>query len=520
MSPASRSIMICDDNIDHLMLMKRELERFSSDFRVTTVTTAQVCLEELARSHHDVVVIDYLLRDMNGLDLLREISTRHPESMPVMITGMGSEDVAVQAMKAGASDYIIKSTGSFAVVPLVIARALERKSLLASKRALESQAERVSQINVLGALALGVAHDVNELLATILGRAQLLGERLADADQRSQTEVIARAASDAAAIVGRILEFAGGKARAQRESVRLAEAVSACLEFTRSRWESEARRRGVSYQIHNEVPGELAIDVPPAALREVVTNLIINSLEAMPEGGTLLLRAMADQRLAHLYVQDTGTGMTRETMAQLFEPFHTAGKPSGRGIGLATCRAIVEELGGSIQVESELDVGTTFEVSLPLRAGDAVAPPPATTPAGEAAGLRILVVDNEPRIAGLMQDILAADGHLPALAHSGEEAMSKFQEGAFDIMFCDISMPGLSGLEVARAVRALDPRLAIVLISGWGNERLDAAQMDGIVDLSAVKPLDIDRIRELVSAAGALAAARKSDPGGPAAGQG
>ncbi|MHB8079895.1 MAG: response regulator [Candidatus Krumholzibacteriia bacterium] len=510
MNPENCSILVCDDNIDHLMLIKRELERHSPTFQVTTVTSAQVFRQEQARAPHDVVIIDYLLRDVNGLDLLREVTAQHPGTVAIMITGMGNEDVAVQAMKSGAGDYVIKSSGSFAVVPLVVERALERRALLASKTALEGQVGRASQLQVLGTLALGVAHDLNGLLTAILGRAETL-RRTVDAESARELAVIESAARDAAVIVGRVLAFAGGRPAQPPVAVPLAAAVRDCLEFTRSRWESDARRRGVAYHLALDLPEELTVEAQPAAVREVITNLIVNALEAMPEGGTLFVRARQDERRAQLFVQDTGVGMTRAQLDALFDVDRGSDKPGGHGIGLATCLALLGEMGGSIRVESELDVGTTCEVVLPLRAATAVAgAATATAPAGlPAAGLRVLVVDNEPRVAELLADVLAADGRQVVVAFSGEEAMSKFAPDGFDLIFCDLSLPGMSGLEVARAARALDPVVATVLVTGWGGEGELTGTAGGAVDLTALKPLDVAAIRALTVEGALIASARR-----------
>ncbi len=492
------------------MLLKRELERHSPAFQVTTVTSAQVFRQEMARSPHDVVIIDYLLRDVNGLDLLREVTARHPGTVAIMITGMGNEDVAVQAMKSGAGDYVIKSTGSFAVVPLVVARALERKALLASKTALEGRVGRDSRLHVLGTLALGVAHDLNGLLGAILGRAEAL-RATADAQSARELGVIESAARDAAAIVGRVLDFAGGRPAQPPRVVPLAAAVRDCLEFTRGRWEAEARRRGIDYRLELSLPEELAIEAQPAAVREVITNLILNALEAMPEGGTLFVRAGSDERQARLFVQDTGVGMTRAQVDGLFDAGGGSDKPGGHGIGLATCLALLEEMDGSLRIDSELDVGTTCEVILPLRAGTpsaavATGPSPA---ASCPAGLRVLVVDNEPRVAELLADVLAAEVRQVVVAFSGEEAMSKFEPGGFDVMFCDLSLPGMSGLEVARAARALDPVVATILVTGWGGEGQLAATPDAAIDLTALKPLDVATIRSLAAEGARIATGRR-----------
>ncbi len=510
------TVLVCDDNVDHLMLMRRELEKLPDRFRVATVTSAAACLQELERRAFDVVIIDYLLRDRNGLDLLREVTGLFPATVAIMITGMGNEDVAVQAMKGGADDYVIKSTGSFAVVPLVITRALERRALLESKRELERQASQAGQLSLLGRVALGVAHDVNELLGTIQGRIQLARTPGPDAARRSHLDVAETAARDAELIVRRIMDFSGPAPARVGEPLSLARVADDCLEFTRSRWEADAQRRGVAYELIRDVPADLTVEGTAVSLREIITNLVVNALDAMPDGGTLILRGQRDAGLVRLSIQDTGIGMDREQASRVFDLMFTGGKPGGHGIGLATCRALVEGMGGRIEVQSERNVGTTFTLVLAAgaEAGDATGGGRhaglAADGAGAPAGQRVLVVDDEPRVADLMRDILAAARHKAEIAYGGEEAMSKFKPASYDILFCDLSLPGKSGLEVVRAVRALDASVAIVLVTGWGNEESLAPSEPGLVDLVATKPLDVERVRALVAQAGLLARGRRA----------
>ncbi len=507
MNSEPRSILVCDDNVDHLMLVKRALQRHEPGFRVTTVSTAAVCLEQLQKSRFDVVLIDYLLRDMNGIDLMREIKSQYPDILAVMITGMGNEDVAVQAMKSGAADYIIKSAGSFAVVPMVVERALERRVLLESKRLLESQIDESAQAGRPGPLALAMAHDLNELLGAILGRAQLMREQIAP-DNSAPLGVIETAARDAAAIVKRFLSSGAGQGIDVSQPLRLASAVRDCLEFTRGRWETAAAAHGITYRIEVAIAEDLTVEVPAAALREVITNLIVNALQAMPEGGALVLRGREEAGDAQLVIQDTGVGMSPQLLSRLFVSRVATEKTEGHGLGLANCRLLLEQMGGRISVESELDVGSSFTVTLPR----AAAPPDrAGHGAGSSAptGLRVLVVDDEPRVAGLFEDILRLDGQSVEVACSGEEAMSKFEPGHCDVVFCDLSLPGMGGLAVARAMRAIDPAVAIVLVSGWSRDVLADDIDHQVFDLSAEKPLDLEQVRDLIDRAGRLATGRR-----------
>jgi len=305
--------------------------------------------------------------------------------------------------------------------------------------------------------ALGVAHDVNELLGTILGRAQLLLEQIDDEQIQRQLRTIVLAARDSAALVSRLLDGSVASSLSAARPVVLADVVEDCRELTRRHWETAARERGVVYRLERDIPPGLVTWAPPAAVREVVTNLLVNALQAMPHGGEIFLRAEAGEGHIVLSVRDTGQGMDAGTMAGLFSPGFTRDKRAGRGLGLATCRSIVEELGGRIGVESEPGRGATFILVLPARkparvaeAGDRAA---STTGAPPSRPQRVMVVDNESGIRDLLGEVLAADGHEVVLMADAGEALGRFRPGGFDIVLADYSMPGLSGLDLARALR-------------------------------------------------------------------
>jgi len=376
-------------------------------------------------------------------------------------------------------------------------------------------------------LALGFAHDINELLNTVLGRTQLLLEQDLGPDTRRHLELIVTATKDAASMVRQILNGPTGAQTGPSPEIALADVVADCVELTRGRWDNVVNQTNAEYEIEIEVPATLRIQAHPAALREVVTNLVVNALAAMPHGGKLSIVGKSDAATILLIVKDNGCGMDAETMARLFEPGFSVGKSGGRGIGLSHCQNIVNDLGGRIEVASEQGSGSIFTIRLPLfskktnlpgetvRDGSLERTDQPLDPGGEdnkpSGPQRILVVDNEANVRELLHEILTTDGHTVTLAGNGQEALRRFRTGDYDLILVDLTMPGLSGMEVAQKVRSQDPTVAIGLISGWGSETLKTVPWGEVVDFRTSKPMDLPRVRELVAAAAVTVARRRGD---------
>jgi CheY-like chemotaxis protein/anti-sigma regulatory factor (Ser/Thr protein kinase) len=237
----------------------------------------------------------------------------------------------------------------------------------------------------------------------------------------------------------------------------------------------------------------------PAELREVLTNLILNALDALPDGGTLSLVTRAVGNHVEIVVADSGVGMPEAVRRRIFEPFFTTKGPRGTGLGLAMAYGIVTRHGGQITVESQEGRGTEFTIRLPAarRAPPAPAPGMALPPERAA---RVLVIDDEPEVRDTLADILQAEGHQVVATSSGAEGLARFGEDGFDLVMTDLAMPAMSGWQVAEAVQARVPGLPVVLVTGWGVEvPADQLRKSGVARV-LTKPFRLDSVRELLAA--------------------
>ncbi|HWS85629.1 MAG TPA: PAS domain-containing protein [Pyrinomonadaceae bacterium] len=367
------------------------------------------------------------------------------------------------------------------------------------QRAERERAAQADKLRALGQLASGVAHDFNNALAAILGRAQLL-RRSADGDARLTRglDIILTAAEDAAATVRRIRSFARQLPGEGHAEVSVTGLLRDAVEITRTRWENDARSLGLRYEVTVEGDDSLHTRGNASELREVFVNLVVNAIDAMPAGGRLAITCRRRGERLRLLFADTGTGMDEGTRARIFEPFFTTKGVHGTGLGLFVSYGIVERHGGHISAASQPGRGTTFTIDLPH--AEAARPEPAQ-PAPEsespARPLSVLVVDDEEHVRETLAEMVEALGHRARRADSGRAALAALDEGEFDLVFTDLSMPEMDGWEVARAVRRRSPRTRIAVVTGYGR---DAARTQGDAPADTVigKPFNFAQVEEVL----------------------
>jgi CheY-like chemotaxis protein len=226
----------------------------------------------------------------------------------------------------------------------------------------------------------------------------------------------------------------------------------------------------------------------------VLLNLVFNALDAMVEGGRLTLTCRADAESAYLMVGDTGPGIPRELLARIFEPFFTTKGPQRSGLGLSVSYGIVRRYRGDLTAESRPGTGTVFTVRLPLAPVGAAPPEEPAAPVPAAAGLRVLVVDDEDRVRETLRDICTDEGHHVLEARSGREALDLLAGQAVDVVCTDLGMPGMTGWQLADQIRERWPQVRVGLITGWGS----SVQPDDLrthhVDFLISKPFRRDQV--------------------------
>jgi PAS domain S-box-containing protein len=375
-------------------------------------------------------------------------------------------------------------------VELLLMDATERKEL-------QDHLIQHEKMRALGELASGVAHDFNNILGIILGRAQLLQRIVTNPDAQGGLRTIERAAYDGGETVRRIQDFARSRTERPFEAVDLDALLEEVVEITRTRWKDQAELRGIRIDVTRKPGGVPPVHGNASELREVYTNLIFNAVDAMPSGGTIEIRSRTADDEVVVEVEDTGTGMSERVASRIFDPFYTTKGAKGMGLGMSVVFGIINRHKGMITVASEPGRGTCFTIRLPAASengsGGAVEDVPSVPRAA-----RILVVDDEPDIVELVTDILECDGHTVRSAGDGPAGLQRLEEESFDLMFCDLGMRGMSGWDVVKEVRARDATIGIVLLTGWGGtlpeERVAAHGIDAVLN----KPFEMKKLLESV----------------------
>jgi PAS domain S-box-containing protein len=377
-----------------------------------------------------------------------------------------------------------------------------RERALEDLRAAQQKLVESEKLNAIGLIAHGVAHDFNNVLGSILGRAQLLKGQLRDPALVKHAEIIEKAALDGAETVRRIQEIGRQDRIDDFVAVDAAGIVGDVLELTRPRW------LGRGIDVTAAAGADIAVAGNPSELREVLINLVHNAVDAMPDGGTIELSASVEQDRVKLRVRDSGSGIPADILGRIFDPYFTTKGERGTGLGLSVSQSIVRRHGGELQVTSQTSGpqrGTTFVLDLPR-----YTPPPApagapvsdvsdvaaatTATSGVPGRARILVVDDEENIREILSEMLSMD-HDVVTAADGYAAIERVRtEPGIDLVFTDLGLPGMSGYDVARELKRLRPDLLIGLVTGWGATLdADKARQHG-VDMVISKPFRFEQV--------------------------
>ena len=476
-----RVLLVSDSESDVLQLIE---ELRQSDYVPYYQRVAAAgALHEAFAQKWDLILAEYegpVLRALAALEMLHETGADIPF---VVISGPTPEESVLEVLKAGAAGFITRD--HLSRLGATVAREMSQAEGRRERGRLEQQFRQAQKMEAVGRLAGGVAHDFNNLLTVITGYADLLlGGGGLQPPQRTALEEIRRAAERGGALTHQLLAFS----RRQPFTPKVVQLNTLIMNMEKML----SRLIGEDIELITVPAAEPATArTDPGQLEQVIMNIVVNARDAMPGGGKLIIEtanSQVDQTYAGpnvdlkpgsyvmLAISDTGMGMDPETTAHLFEPFFTTKAPGkGTGLGLATAYGIVKQSGGAISIYSEPGRGTTVKIYLP----SAEARPAPETAAPEVPdSLRgseiILVVEDEARVRKLICEVLIARGYRVLEAVRGEEAirMAAEYEGRIHLLLADVVMPEMSGPRAVEQIRALQPGIKVLYMSGYTDEAI------------------------------------------------
>jgi PAS domain S-box-containing protein len=368
------------------------------------------------------------------------------------------------------------------------------------------------RLRALGEMASGIAHDINNALSpmALYTDALLEREKQLSAQSRGYLQVIQRAIDDVAQTVARMREFYRHREpQLTLAPIQMNRLVEQVIDLTRARWSDIPQQSGLVIQMERdllpELPDFMGVE---SEVRDALTNLIFNAVDAMPAGGLVTLRTgiASDDTGIYVEVCDTGIGMDEDTRLRCLEPFFTTKGERGTGLGLAMVYGMVQRHSADIDIRSMDGIGTAVRLSFSRQAAGTPLARESAAPLPSLPRLRILVVDDDPLLLKSLRDILKADGHEVSTANGGQDGIDFFradlQRGAaFDVVISDLGMPYVDGRKVASAIKDLSPSTPVILLTGWGQRLVAEGDIPAHVDLVLGKPPKLGQLREALRVA-------------------
>lgn len=527
MSARTFRILLVEDNVNYHILTRRALEAEHIPCEIDTAVTGDDCIQRVTKNTYDLLLLDYSLPGMDGLKLLKELRARNYSIPVVMVTGMGNEEIAVQAMKLGAYDYLVKSDKLVYTVPLIVRKVMERVKLENSLRETTAAKSRLEEIDRLKSEFISnVSHELRTPLVSISGYTELLlDEKMGPLTekQRRSLEISLRNVKRLKANIDNLILYAGLEARRRplaRVPFKLQDALQEALEMLRPDCQKKGVRLLTEFQ-----PEPLIVLADEVLIGQVLTNLLGNSLKFTDSGGEIAVSCKpGENRLVQVSIRDTGCGIPRHVQHHVFERFWQADgsmtrKFGGIGLGLAIVKEILDSHQCPIRLESEEGKGTTFLFSLPLsgeplaaapRAPAAPSGPAATARSGEE-GRRILVIDDEPDIREFLDTLLATVGYRVALAGTAKAALALSATVDYDLILLDIAMEDMDGVTLLREFKANERTRATPVwmltarVEPAVRENAERSGADGFIS----KPFVPDDLLSAISSFFASRAAKK-----------
>ena len=514
-------ILLVEDDKSHAALIRTSLQDAPEEYRLEIAVTLNRAWAAIERQTPNLVLADYRLPDGDGSELAATVNGLCPV---ILLTSQGNEQIAVDAMKAGIQDYVVKTSAVFSGISRIVQRGLREWALIQEQKRAEEERQRLERhllhlqkLESLGTMSGGIAHDFNNLLQAVLGNLELSLMKLPpDSPVCNLLNQAVNAAERAAKLSGMMLAYSGRGIYSiteqnltgliEKNITMLAAAISKSISF--------------DLKLDRTLPSIMA---DGDQIWQVLMNLIINASEAIGTTNGLITLStgvqefdqkvlnssrleekLAAGRYVWMEVSDSGCGMDAVARGKLFDPFYTT-KFTGRGLGMSAAQGIIRAHKGAILVESSPGVGTIIRVLFPIAAGSqteqtSVAAVVDTVSTGVQTANIVLIVDDEEIIREVCTAMFAELGFEAVTANGGEEALRIFRKQGerINLVLLDYCMPGMDGIAVFRELRIIRPDIPVLLASGYSVEevavRFNGLGLNGFIQ----KPFNLKRLEDEV----------------------
>ena len=476
-------ILVLEDNPDDRQLLEKALVNMEPSFQIVHAKTREEFHRALGNDPFDLIISDFNLPSYDGLSALTLTKQLQPDTPFIFVSGTLGEERAVESLKLGATDYVLKDRLE-RLVPAV-ERALREAQERRTHAQLEEQLHQAQKMEAIGQLAGGMAHDFNNLLLVIQGNAELvlLNENLSGYQRRRCLKQVVTATQRATSLIRQLLTFS----RKQAGEFQLLD----LNQIIGSRTKILARFIGGDISLQCNLAKDLpSVNADLGMIEQALTNLIVNARDAMPQGGSILIKTEATKidgtqieihaerrtgEFVCVTVKDSGGGIRPEHLSRIFEPFFTTKEVGkGTGLGLAMVYGAMRLHQGWIEVSSQVGEGTTFKLFLPaIRFRDGNPTGQSTSENIGGGQGRILLVEDHPDVRQFVREVLEIAGYQVSEASNGLEALKMWKTGTpqFDLLLTDMVIPGgLNGRQLAEQLRADQPELKVVFMSGYDPE--------------------------------------------------
>jgi len=468
-----------EDNAKDAELVSALLSEDGIQCELTRVYNKEGFIQALEKGEFDLILCDYNLPSFDGKTALEIARRRHPDTPFIFVSGTIGEERAIEALKSGATDYVLKDRME-RLVPAV-RRALREIEEKSARRQLEEQLVRAQRMESIGVLASGIAHDLNNVLGPITLGIEVIARSIQDPKSLRMLQTMAVSAKRGAAILKQVLGIARGD-KGDKKLLQVRHVIDEVVNLVK---ETFPRSIKIVSDIQRVVP---SVEIDPAQLHQALLNLCVNARDAMPEYGELKIKAEKtdiDDSFASIHagarpgnyvaisVSDTGLGIPEDIKDRIFDPFFTT-KESGKGtgLGLSSVGSIVKNHQGFLTVESQIGKGTTFRIYLPAAELEGRETMESKELSPDGSGEVILVVDDEASIREISKELLETHGYNVLAASHGAEALAVYmrEKEIIKLIVMDLVMPIMSGPEAIKTLRRINPEIKIIAVSGMAFE--------------------------------------------------